>query len=133
MTTPAEPEENLNKEVANRLAMFRKEHIDKSQNKAAKILGMAQSTLSEMESGKSEIKYTLMEKFMKEYGLNLEWLSTGKGKMIAKAETKTNLITDINLINQELHALRKTVELFEMNQRILTNLVKRLEKKIAAK
>jgi transcriptional regulator with XRE-family HTH domain len=124
---------NHDKAIATRLSMFRKQFVHKSQNQAAKMLGLTQSYLSYMENAKLPIRLEFVAKLVKEYGLNQEWLSHGKGEPKDKNPPKDNLITDINAINEELALLHKQIRMMESNHNYLLKIIERLEKKIDQK
>lgn len=126
--------------VASRLADFRAEFIDSVQEQAAKKLKMQQAALSKYENAKMRIPFTLVNKLVKEFDLNAAWLTTGIGPKLSKNAPKQNLITDLNALNTELSALKKSIAMVEANQTYLIRLVdqqnktiERLEREIAHK
>lgn len=124
------PKESHDMILANRLTIFRKQYIDKSQNQASKKLGMAQSALSYMESGKMPIRFEFIAKLEKEYHLNQEWFSTGTGKPTDKNPKKVGLLVDINLINEELASLKNYIKKMELNQNYMLKVIGDLKDKI---
>lgn len=127
------PQAIHDKTLAKRLAEFRKSYIDKSQNQAAVKLGIAQSALSYMESGKMPIKYEFITQLVKEYGLNQDWLSNGNGKPTEKNPPKANLLTDINALNLEIASLKKFIKILEINQTHILKRMEQMEKELANK
>ncbi|WP_183567393.1 helix-turn-helix domain-containing protein [Mucilaginibacter sp. SP1R1] len=118
--------------AANRLQMFRMEYINKSQNAAAKMLGVPQSNLSYMESGKSPIRFDFIHKLVHEYKLNIDWLSTGHGDKISETPATTKILTDFNKVDLELHQLKKFVKMIELTQNHLIRLLEAQAKEIEA-
>jgi transcriptional regulator with XRE-family HTH domain len=119
--------------LANRLQVFRKQYIDKSQNKAAEKLGIPQSTLSFMESGKLAIRFEFIDKLVKGWKLNADWFRTGNGNPIDKTPPKENLITDINALNEEMLLLKKQILILEVKQNKFIEQIERLLKQLEGK
>lgn len=61
-----------------RLVMVRQE-LDLSQTQMAKQLGIAQSTLSQLESGRSQPNAEVLSKLIEAQGVSSDWLLTGRG------------------------------------------------------
>jgi transcriptional regulator with XRE-family HTH domain len=118
------------KEFADRLTVFRQQYVDKSQTEAAKKLGVSQTGLWYMEHHQAPIKFEFISKLVKEYGLNQEWFSTGKGKPQAAAAAKANLITDLGALATEIELLKKYVKIMEVNQNHFIKLIERQGKQI---
>jgi transcriptional regulator with XRE-family HTH domain len=127
------PQAYHDKIFANRLQIFREQYISKSQNQASKMLGVSQSALSYMESMKAPIKFEIIAKLVKDFHLNQDWFATGNGKPVEKNPTKSNLITDINSLNEELNLLKKYIKIMEINQNYLIKRIDALEKKTDSK
>ena len=128
-TLTTEPtKENLDKTYANRLAMFRQEHVHKSQTKAAKLLGMSQPNLSFIERAMTPINFQVISKLVTDFNLNLEWFTTGNGNPLTNASEKPQLVTDIKTLLAEMNSLKKYIRIMELNQTQLFNKIEELEK-----
>ena len=78
-------ENPIKKEIGSRFRLFRDE-LGKTQTRLSKELNIFQSTITNIESGKTfpNIKYLLY--LFKTYGLNTHWILTGTGKMFEDGE-----------------------------------------------
>lgn len=70
--------QKLKQEVGERFKSFRI-HKKKSQKVLATELGVHQSTITNIEKGEAFPKVNYLNYLYEEYGLNLNWLVTGKG------------------------------------------------------
>ncbi len=71
----------LNKEVGRRFRTFR-ESLRKTQLVLANELHVYQSTITNIEKGKTFPKISYLTHFYETYRLNMNWLMTGKGEML---------------------------------------------------
>ncbi len=81
-----------------------------SQHEIAKILGIAQTTYSRYESGKTAPDFTVLYKLRNKYGVNPDWLATGEGEMFVrrKGESVGLPIWDDELARKTLDEIRGT-------------------------
>ncbi|GEM_PF-2070075 len=77
-------------ETGKRLRLFRKSRNITIQQLSEQT-GLSRGMISEIEAGKTKPSATLMLALLKLYGLNINWLLTGEGKMIVKRKA---LITE---------------------------------------
>lgn len=127
------PQNIHNEETATRLAMFRKEYINKSQNLASKKLNIPQSALSYMESGKAPIRYEFVRKLVEDYQLNQNWLLNGNGTPVDEDPPKGTLLTDINALNLQIERLKKGIQMLEANQNYMRKRMTQMEEELAKK
>lgn len=73
----------VKKAVGSRFSQFRRA-IDKTQQQLADELEIYQSTITNFEQGKTFPNLSYLYHFSERYGLNINWLITGKGDMIFK-------------------------------------------------
>ncbi|MCK4764152.1 MAG: helix-turn-helix transcriptional regulator [Candidatus Aminicenantes bacterium] len=73
----------LKEEVGIRFCQFRKA-IDKTQQQLADELKIYQSTITNFEQGKTFPNLNYLNHFSGKYGLNINWLVTGKGDLFLK-------------------------------------------------
>ena len=67
----------LKKEVGNRLKKWRlKKGL--TQKELAEVLGVSRQTVASWEIGRTEIPYKALKKLKEEFGLDLNWLISGK-------------------------------------------------------
>lgn len=73
-----------------RLVALRKA-CQKKQSEFAAVLGMSQSGLADIESGRRNVteRHLIMLSNWEEYNVNIEWLRTGEGEMFLETETGT--------------------------------------------
>ncbi|WGQ09106.1 helix-turn-helix transcriptional regulator [Pedobacter gandavensis] len=127
MTTETAKEkatEIFNNDIAKRLYEFRTLYVDKSQRQAAKKLGITNAWLSYAESGQRRVRMDLVEKLVKDYDLNSDWLTTGKGKKQVKTIDKPTAASSLSSVHQEVLLIKKTLTIFEAN---LTHAYKLIE------
>ncbi len=91
------------KEIGKLFKKFRKT-IDKAQHKLASELNIGQGVISNIERGKCYPNFKYLNYLYKKYGLNINWLFTGKGEMFIREEGEI-FVTD-----------QKYVELFNFMQ-----------------
>ncbi len=73
------------KEFKDRLKFLRKT-LNLTQSEMAKALGLARSRLSELESGKTQPRESLLRLISHTFGVSYEWLKEGKGEMWERRE-----------------------------------------------
>ena len=61
--------------------------LDSSQTHMAKTLGIAQSTLSQIESEHSQPSFDVLNRLAARYAVNLNWLVLGTGDMFIESTT----------------------------------------------
>lgn len=86
MKTPEEPVEDeiespIKKAIGKRFRKFR-EHIKKAQHELASELNIYQSTITNIERGKTFPNIKYLQYFYSQYHLNVNWLLTNEGEMI---------------------------------------------------
>lgn len=114
----------FDKDIAKRLYEFRTIFVDKSQRKAAEKLGITNAWLSYAESGQRRVRMDLVEKLVKDYDLNSEWFTTGKGPKQTKNPEKPTAASSLSAVHQEVLIIKKTLTIFEAN---LTHAFKLIE------
>jgi len=90
-------ESNLPSVMNKRLKQVR-ETTKLSQKAFAQELGIAQSVIAEIETGKNEPSRNLMIRLKKCYKVSIDWLLTGEGEMFKKKDIK-DIIDKENLDN----------------------------------
>jgi transcriptional regulator with XRE-family HTH domain len=80
----------IKKEIGRRLKWFR-EAIDKTQTQLAEELQVYQSTITNMEVGKTFPSMKYLHYFHHTYGLNTNWLLSNKGEIFVAEEEHTSL------------------------------------------
>ncbi len=85
-------------ETAKRIKAFR-ESEGLTQTKFGEMINKDQSTILRYESGRLSIPIDVIIALNRIFGMNLEWLLTGKGGSKDKPE-KSNLVTDIKTLNE---------------------------------
>jgi transcriptional regulator with XRE-family HTH domain len=116
---------------ADRLKVFRKQYVHKSQIQAAKLLKVSQSYLWYMENGQGPISYEFLKRLQDSFGLNMEWFGQGHGKPTEKEPKKANLVTDINALNMEIESLKNGIKILEATQNHLLKRMIAMEQEIA--
>ncbi|WP_036692282.1 helix-turn-helix domain-containing protein [Pedobacter glucosidilyticus] len=114
----------IDSQVVERWKAFRIKHIDKNQAEAAEKLGTTPASLSYLENGKRTISYKILNAAVTKFGLNAEWLSTGKG-VDKKTKEKPTLVTDITELRAELDIQLNMIKIMG-NQ--IDNLLKAIDK-----
>ena len=65
-----------------------RDFLDLKQNKFAKMLKMSPSYLSEIEAGKRKPGHQFLQRIIKAFSVNVNWLITGDGNMFTKPENE---------------------------------------------
>lgn len=68
----------MSETIGDRLLIVRKAH-EHSQSEMAKRLGVAQSTLSQFETGRSQVNTSVLLKLVEDFDVSADWLLTGRG------------------------------------------------------
>lgn len=76
-----EEESPIKKEIGKRFRKFREE-IKKAQHELASELGIYQSTITNIERGKTFPNIKYLQYFYHQYHLNINWLLTNEGEML---------------------------------------------------
>ena len=63
-----------------------REHLGLTQTKFAERIGITQSTIAMVETGKSKISRQALLAISREFGVRLKWLETGEGEMYIEAD-----------------------------------------------
>ncbi len=82
------------KEIGKRFKKFR-ESIGKSQTQLAKELNLYQSTITNIEVGKTFPNIKYLQYFFLTYGLNANWLMNNSGEMIITSEERDPTVTSL--------------------------------------
>ena len=69
---------------------LKKEKIIRNSSDLAKNIGVSISLITEIKKGRSSLGTKIIQNLVKMYGLNTEWLFTGKGEMLKNTETLEN-------------------------------------------
>jgi transcriptional regulator with XRE-family HTH domain len=118
----------IDPDLINRFIFFRKRYVHKSQTKAAKILRIAQSNLSKLESGQKEIRLDLIKVLTQNFELNHQWLLTGKGTPKKNEPVKPEE-KDLTSMIADMAGLEKLMKMMEINQRHMLTMLQEMEKK----
>ncbi|SMC52336.1 helix-turn-helix domain-containing protein [Pedobacter nyackensis] len=102
-------------DIAKRLYEFRTLFISKSQKEAAEKLDITPAWLSYMESGKRRVRMDVVEKMVRLFDLNAEWLSNGLGSKQTKTPNKPTAASSLSAVHQEVLIIKKTLSVFEAN------------------
>lgn len=127
----------IKKEIGRRFKRFR-EAIGKTQTKLAKELDVYQSTITNIEVGKTFPGIRYLNHFHEKYKLNTNWLLSNRGEMFVSDEERT--APSASLLHCHVHKqdgmYKKYVELIDMMQVPVIEqviLAKLLELKVLAK
>lgn len=112
--------------MRNRLILLR-ENFSKKQSEFAKMLGITQAFLSEIEKGKRNLSLNILLR-LSSLNVNLDWLITGEGSMFkeksGQAETELFDFDLLNSIVKELPLRRqKRVLEYAEDQRDISKLL----------
>jgi len=91
-----------------RLRLLR-ETIGVTQGDFAKTIGVAPSFISGIERKKKDLSRDLLEKILKKYNVNLNWLLTGEGEMFLGEQEKSLEVTDKASGSYKIPLLSQTV------------------------
>jgi transcriptional regulator with XRE-family HTH domain len=117
----------IDTQVVERWKTFRARHINKNQAEAAIVLGISAAGLSYIENAKRAISYKVVSAAVNKYGLNPEWLSTGKGAE-KKPKEKPTLVTDIAELRQQMDIQLNMLKVMGIQLNHLYKVVSKLEK-----
>lgn len=118
-------------EMLARLITFVKKYVSKRQWEAADLLGVSQSTISNVFLGNRAPSSTIWNTLVTKYNLNQDWLVNGVGNPVRKKEEeKTTLVKDLSALNVKITKLEKLMERYEANQNHLFKVIERLEKRV---
>lgn len=67
--------------IATRFNIFRKTYVAKSMVDAGKIFGCSHSKISDIETAKRPVDFSMITQLAKDYQLNTQWLATGRGPL----------------------------------------------------
>jgi transcriptional regulator with XRE-family HTH domain len=107
----------IKKEIGKRFKKFR-EAIGKTQTKMAEELNVYQSTITNIEVGKTFPGVKYIHYFHKEYNLNSNWLVNQSGELfISDEDKKSSSVSKLNChVPQNDPRYEKYIELLEMMQ-----------------
>lgn len=92
--------------IASRFTAFREKHVQLLQKELAKEADVHLQTISRIETGQNLPNQKIVTFLAQKYGLNPNWLMTGKGveKITAKANktSEANMLARIALLENEL-------------------------------
>jgi len=117
MTTTEKKVPVIDREQTKRFYEFRTRYINKNQNEAATILGVAQPYLSMIEAGKRAPGHKFIKKLIKDYKLNEEWWNTGVGspKKGIPVDKAASLKKTFDLMG-EIELMQRAMLIMEKNQ-----------------
>lgn len=99
------------------------------QKTLAEFLGLGQSFISQIESGKKRLMPEFRFKLAKEKKWSMKYLDFGQGgKHLGKDYFKKNLVTDIGDIKLEIDLLKGEIERLRADNTILLKMVQELKK-----
>ena len=116
--------------IAARFAIFRKKYIAKGQVEAAKLLGVSQSKISDIESGKQAMDFNLANKIAQMYQLNMDWLGTGRGNL-QNDEPESQDQLNINALLLESKNIQDYVIMNQAAMNHIVNVISKLADRIA--
>lgn len=73
--------------INERIRWFRKDHLHISQAEFAKVIGMKQTSVSTFERNGASVSNQIVKSICMAFSVNEDWLCTGKGEMLPKADT----------------------------------------------
>jgi transcriptional regulator with XRE-family HTH domain len=102
-------------DVGNRIRLFR-EMIDMSREEMAHLIEKENFYIEEIENGNTLAEVDDYYILFKNYGLNLNWVSSGEGRMFSKKGPDTNDISFLigNALSPEKPNLKEYKELFTL-------------------
>ncbi len=112
--------------IGQRIRIIRNSSVEKSQKNFGAKIGLKPNSISDIETGKNTPTDQTIKAICREFGINEEWLRTGKGKMniedseeiysinIAKLQRTDNetIIRWVNAIAETNPELLKEIETF---------------------
>ena len=87
-----------------------REHLGLTQTKFAERIGITQSTIAMVETGKSKISRQALLAISREFGVRLKWLETGEGEMYIEADL--SLFAQLEATGQLTPKGREFIEAF---------------------
>lgn len=109
MTLTIERDQEAREALGERIRQVR-DRFDLSQRKLANIIRIHQSTIALFEKGRRPVKDLYIKMICDEYGVNYEWLSTGRGEMLPP-ETFEKYAQNQNLSGIDREIVRIFLEL----------------------
>jgi len=123
----------LKKEIGNRVRAFRNA-LGKSQKEMAKEFEIYQSTLTNIELGKTFPRSQYMQYWYENYQLDLNWLICGKGSMFLPGTiSKHRLQHHSNETGEEMNELEELLKLMQIPDIRIIILARLAELKLIAK
>ena len=117
-----------------RIKYLRKDVLELTLAKFSKELGVAVSTVSEIENGRNALSNQMVMLIRKVYNVNEEWLRTGDGDMFRKitGEERTaetiDIVMDINPDSEKLTLINKLKDLDDQTVHALLMLIEAIKK-----
>ena len=141
--------------MASRYRLFRCQYVSENQQEAADLLGIHQTTISNMESGRKRIGDKGTKTMIQKYRLNTKWLVSGigpdrlpekKAEPESTSKTITQMKTQIDATEARSVMVERQMYIISRNEENFTNKIKaaiklidkqndyigKLEQKIAA-
>lgn len=109
---------------------FRIKHIDKAQNVAAEKLGITKGHLSNIENGYKRPSLELMEKLIREYNINVEWLSTGIGNEQTTGPERPTAANSLSQAHTDIFEMRRAMQILHVHQNQLFDIIEKQQKQI---
>lgn len=114
-----------------RLVTFIKKYVSPRQEEMAELLGVSQSTVSNIIRGQTNPTAKVWDMLITKYNLNTDWVFEGTGSPVMKKEGKpTKLVTDIGELQTRIDKLENTIKILTANNNQLYKMVEALEKRI---
>lgn len=111
---------------------FRIKHIDKVQTAAADKLGITKGHLSNIENGSKRPSLELIEKLIRDYHINIEWLSTGLGNEQTSGPGKATAATSLGQAHTDIMVMQQAMKIFHVNTNKLYDIIEQQQKQIDA-
>jgi len=100
---------------AKRFSYFRKKFIAKTQAEAATKLGVHQALISFIEKGKRPITFDMIDRMIKDYNLNSDWLLADEGDPQSNIEEKKTAKNSLQAAHTDINHLLKTIKILHAN------------------
>lgn len=113
--------------MIDRLKKLRKE-LNLTQAAFAKRIGLKQSAIGDIESGKNKLKTQNFNAICREFNVNPAWLETGEGEMFLNPPTLDKLAVEYDLTTDEVALIKSFIQLPADDRKIIIQLMQNFAK-----
>lgn len=108
--------------MIDRLKQLRKK-LNLSQAAFAKALGLSQSAIGDIESGKNKLKTQNFNAICREFNVNPAWLETGEGEMFMPSSSLEKLAREYELTAEEVALIKNFIQLPAEDRAVILKLM----------